>query len=165
MRLLQKNGRITFSELAQSVGRSESTVRERITAMELDGIIQGYQARVDWGRAGLPATAVIRARCDPSRLQEVAKQLAAIPNVTRALLLTGPRPVFVVLRVRDNQHVNSLLRQQIASGNLTDVEAEVALDILVDQRPPTVQDGFPGVPDLVATPPASIARNGFDRRA
>lgn len=138
LQLLQRNGRMTMTELATSVGRSESTVRERVTALELAGFLQGYQARVDWAAVGLPASAVIRARCDLGRVPQVAKELASIPHVTRAMLLTGPKPVLAILRVRDIQHLHSILRERLANGLLTDIEAEVAMDSLVESRPPTV---------------------------
>lgn len=140
LQLLQRNGRMTMTELATTVGRSESTVRERVTALELAGFLQGYQARVDWTAVGLPASAVIRARCDLGRVPQVAKELAAIPHVTRAMLLTGPKPVLAILRVRDIQHLHSILRERLANGLLTDIEAEVAMDSLVETRPPTVGD-------------------------
>lgn len=138
LQLLQRNGRMTMTELASAVGRSESTVRERVAALELAGFLQGYQARVDWSAVGLPASAVIRARCDINRIQDVAKQLAGIPHVTRAMLLTGPKPVMAILRVRDIQHLHSLLRERLATGLLTDIEAEVAMESLVETRPPAV---------------------------
>jgi Lrp/AsnC family transcriptional regulator, leucine-responsive regulatory protein len=152
LQFLQRNGRMTMTELASAVGRSESTVRERVTALELAGFLQGYQARVDWSAVGLPASAVIRARCDINRIQEVAKQLANIPHVTRAMLLTGPKPVMAILRVRDIQHLHSILRERLATGLLTDIEAEVAMESLVETRPPAVGETI--VPD--ATPGATF---------
>jgi len=142
LQLLQRNGRMTMTELAGAVSRSESTVRERVTALELAGFLQGYQARVDWAAVGLPASAVIRARCDMNHVQEVAKQLSDIPHVTRAMLLTGPKPVMAILRVRDIQHLHSILRDRLANGMLSDIEAEVAMESLVETRPPTVADAM-----------------------
>jgi Lrp/AsnC family transcriptional regulator, leucine-responsive regulatory protein len=136
LQLLQRNARLSITDLAAAVGRSESTVRERVAALELGGYLKGYEARVDWAQVGLPASAVIRARCDMSRVQEVAKQLSAIPNVTRALLLTGPKQILAIVRVRDLQHLHQLLRERITSGALSDIETEIALESLVDHRPP-----------------------------
>ncbi|MFA5945004.1 MAG: Lrp/AsnC family transcriptional regulator [Candidatus Thermoplasmatota archaeon] len=140
LQLLQKNARMTMTDLAQAVGRSESTVRERVESLELKGLLKGYQAQVDWDQAGLPALAVIQARCDMSRIQEVSQQLAAIPNVTRALLLTGPKPILAMLRVRDIQHLQSLLKERFAAGELSDIETQITLESLVDRRPPSLHE-------------------------
>ena len=151
LKLLQSNGRMSLTDLAHAVGRSESTVRERVTALELGGLLQGYEAKVDWSKAGLPAHAVIRASCDYNKLTEVAKALTALPHCTRALVLTGPKPILAILRVRDVQHLHSILRESIAVAHLTDVEADIAIESLVDQRPPVPTAGFPHAPDLLST--------------
>jgi Lrp/AsnC family transcriptional regulator, leucine-responsive regulatory protein len=150
LKQLQANGRMTIAELAQLVGRSESTVRERVTSLELAGILQGYEAKVDWAKAGLPAHAVVRAGCDLARIPQVARALRAVPHCTRALFLTGPKPILAILRVRDIQHLHSLLRDLGAVVGLTDVEADIALECLVDQRPPLPVSG--NAQDLLAAP-------------
>ncbi len=136
LQLLQQNARMTVTDVAKQVGRSESTVRERITSLEMAGVLLRYEARVDWAQAGLPATAVLRARCDLARLPEVSKQLSAIPNVIRAMLMTGPKPILVLMRVRDLQQLHAILREHVAPGALTEVDAEISLESLVERRPP-----------------------------
>lgn len=85
LRLLQRDARMTHAEMARRLGRSQTTVRSRIDAMERGGLLHGYQARVDWGQAGLPGVAVLRATCAPNALPEAAKLLASMPNVTAAV--------------------------------------------------------------------------------
>jgi DNA-binding Lrp family transcriptional regulator len=136
---LQRNARMTMTELAQAVGRSESAVRERVTALELAGLLRGYQAQVDWAQAGLPTLAIVQARCDIKDIQEVARQLAAIPNVTRALLVTGPKPVMAMMRVRDLPHLEALLKQRFADGQLKDMEVQVTMESLVERRAPVLR--------------------------
>ena len=152
LQLLQSNARMTVADLAKAVGRSESTVRERIGSMEMAGVLLRYEARVDWAQAGLPATAVLRARCDLAKLPEVAKELSAIPNVIRALVMTGNKPILVLMRVRDVQHLHTILRDHVASGALRDVEAEIALESLVERRPPGPGSTSQITDALVATP-------------
>lgn len=151
LQLLQANARMTVAEMAQRLGRSESSIRERITALEMDGFLTGYQARVDWARVGLPAVAVIRGSCEMANVSQVAKQLAAMPHVTQALLLTGPRPIMAILSVRDIQHLHSILVENIAVGSLKNVEAEMALETLIEPRPPAPGQPVPGL-DLLRTP-------------
>ena len=138
LHLLQENGRISLAELAQKVGRSETTVRERVSALELDGLVLGYQAHVDWARIGLPAHAILRGRCSADKVTQLAARLRRMPHVTGAYFLTGPKPVFAMLRVRDMQHLHSILREELAGGELTDIEAEVTLETLVEERPPNL---------------------------
>jgi len=154
LKLLQQNARMTIAEIAQRLSRSESTIRERVASLELDGFLLGYQAKVDWAQAGLPVDAVIRASCDHGQLTQVTKALSSLPNCTSALLLTGRKPILAILRVRDVQHLHSILRDSIAQAGLRDVEAELAIETLVDQRPPLPSPGFPAAGDLLSSPRA-----------
>ncbi len=57
---LQRNARLSYSELGQRVGLSAPAVAERIHKMEEAGIITAYRAEVDPTKLGLPITAIIR---------------------------------------------------------------------------------------------------------
>src|SRR3954468_25056569 len=60
---LQSDGRLSFNELARRVNLSAPAVGERVRRLESDGVIAGYQARIDASRAGLPLTAFVQMRC------------------------------------------------------------------------------------------------------
>jgi Lrp/AsnC family transcriptional regulator, leucine-responsive regulatory protein len=57
---LQRNARLSYSELGQRVELSAPAVAERIHKMEEAGIITAYRAEVDPTKLGLPITAIIR---------------------------------------------------------------------------------------------------------
>lgn len=135
--LLQRSGRMSTVELARAVGRSESVVRERVASMELDGLLKGYEARVDWTRLGLPRQAIVRARA-AKPLAEVGARLAAIPHVTEVLHVTGNKPLVVHLRVRDVAHLAQVIAQRLEPAGLTDLDSEVAMESLLPLRPPAL---------------------------
>jgi DNA-binding Lrp family transcriptional regulator len=146
--LLQKDGRMSITQLAEAVGRSESTVRERMQGLERDGLLRGYHADVDWSRAGLPASVVLHARCDLSKLAEIGRSLALVPNVTSASIVTGDMPVLAHLQVRDMQHLREILQRSLP--DLISPEAKMVIESLVHQRAPSVPSPTPGsVPNLL----------------
>ncbi len=59
LRELQKDARISFSELGRRVGLSSPAVAERVKKMEAAGIINGYHAKLDRERIGYPISAFI----------------------------------------------------------------------------------------------------------
>ena len=59
LRALQKNARLSFSELGRQVALSSPAVAERVRKMEAAGIISGYHARVEPEKVGLPIMAFI----------------------------------------------------------------------------------------------------------
>lgn len=140
--LLQRDGRMSLTQLAQAVGRSESTVRERLANLERDGLLRGYHADVDWSRAGLPSSVVLHARCDLGNLADISKRLASLPNVTSAALVTGDMPLLAHLQVRDMQHLREILQRSLP--DLVAPEAQMVIESIVNQRPPNVALPSPG---------------------
>ena len=53
LRELERDGRISNLELAERVGLSPSACLRRVAALEADGIITGYRARIDRTKLGI----------------------------------------------------------------------------------------------------------------
>ena len=58
--LLQANGRLSNSALAEEVGLTISSVHERVKKLERKGVITGYVATVDAEKLGKPLMAFVR---------------------------------------------------------------------------------------------------------
>ncbi len=57
--LLQNDGRLSVTEVADQVGLSLSPCHRRIRKMEEDGVISGYKAQIEPGRVGLGFSTII----------------------------------------------------------------------------------------------------------
>jgi Lrp/AsnC family leucine-responsive transcriptional regulator len=57
--ILQREGRITFAQIASEVGLSPAAVHERVKKLENRGVITGYYARVEPAEVGVGVTAFI----------------------------------------------------------------------------------------------------------
>lgn len=139
LELLQEDARTSIIDLARSVDRAESTVRERIAALERDGVVKGYRALLDAEKLGFRARAHVRAACDRRRIAEAAKRLAAIPHVTRVDLTSGPKPLQFELMAESLARLEQVLEERIAPLELEGVEVEVVLRPLLAARPLAVQ--------------------------
>jgi Lrp/AsnC family transcriptional regulator, leucine-responsive regulatory protein len=133
--LLQKDARTSIIDLARAVDRAESTVRERIAAMERDGVLRGYRALVDPERLGYRARAVVRAECDLRRLAEVTRRLGAIPQVISVQLTTGAKPLVIELVGESLGKLEQVLEDRLAPLELEGVEVSLVLRSLVEPRP------------------------------
>ncbi len=60
---LQADARVSYNELSRRVFLSPPAVAERVRRMEDAGVIEGYHAHVDLGRAGRSVIAVVRMSC------------------------------------------------------------------------------------------------------
>ena len=140
---LARSGRTTIAELAQTVGRSESAVRERLAHLEAHGVVLGYGARLDMARLGLALRATVRARLDPRRIEDVSRRLRAVPEVLEARLVTGRLSLWIDLCAPDMAALDAIIARHIAPLDLEGLEVQVTLQTLVEQRPPDIQALLP----------------------
>jgi len=90
--LLQHDGRLTLTELAERVQLSVSPCHRRLRALERDGIIMGYRAILDPTALGLTFEALVfvtMRREDRETLLGFEEAVTAIPNVLLAQRLFG----------------------------------------------------------------------------
>jgi Lrp/AsnC family leucine-responsive transcriptional regulator len=152
LELLQDDARRTVADLARDVGRAESTVRERLAALERDGVLRGYRAHVDAEKLGLHARAFLRANMDPRRVPDVIRDLAAVPEVTGAYLTTGPKPVVLEVTAMDLARLERVIERRIAPIELEDLEMNAVVRTLVEERPLPLRALFARPPAVAMVP-------------
>lgn len=109
LRLLSVNARMSQRQLAKEVGMSPPAVGDRIARMERAGIIRGYQADIDRSRIGFPLVVFVLIALESSPRPEILTRLRAMVEVEDVHLVTGPRDLFVRIRVRDHDHLRTVL--------------------------------------------------------
>lgn len=114
LRLLQQDGRISNTDLAQQVGLTPPTVLRRVKLLEERGYIRGYTAVLDPIQVGLPVTGFIFvetvAGCD---LEDLAGWLARLPEVQEAHRVIGQWCFLLKVRTRTPQHLEALLHRTL----------------------------------------------------
>ena len=79
--LLQKEGRLSMTELAQRVGLSPTPCTERVRRLEREGVITGYHARVDPRALGRPLLVFVELKLSAKSndtFDRVRKELAFV---------------------------------------------------------------------------------------
>lgn len=126
LRELERNGRVSNTELAARVGVSESTCHKRVRALVEAGVISGFHAEIDHAALGLALEALIairlhaHARGDLRRFQAYLEQLAA---TRRVYFVAGDRDFLVHVAVRDAGQLRELVsdtlsvRPEVAATN------------------------------------------------
>lgn len=92
MRLLQADGRMTATALAQEVGLTVAPCHRRLKDLEQDGVISGYRAVIDPASVGLGFEALVFVtlnRIDQVTVDEFEALLNNNPNITSAQRLFG----------------------------------------------------------------------------
>jgi Lrp/AsnC family transcriptional regulator, leucine-responsive regulatory protein len=117
---LQRNARLSYSELGQRVGLSAPAVAERVRKMEEARIITAYRAEVDPMKLGLPITAILRVSTyageNHSRFTELIKE---IPEILECYRVTGGDSFFIKLLVSTVAHLEALIDRLSQHGQIT----------------------------------------------
>jgi DNA-binding Lrp family transcriptional regulator len=88
--LLQSDGRITLTDLSDSVNLSLSRCQRRVRELERTGVIRGYRAKVDPAALDLGFEVIVFVTLSrPEAVGEFDAAVAAIPDVIEAQRLFG----------------------------------------------------------------------------
>lgn len=86
---LQRDVRVTMTELGRRIGMSSPAVTERVRRLEEAGVIRGYRLDVNEAALGLPIALYIRIRPNPGQLPRIAELAQQIPEVVECHRVTG----------------------------------------------------------------------------
>lgn len=89
LNLLQKNARMSVSDISRQVFLSRSAVKERIRRMEESGVIAGYQAVLKPALAGNRVSVYFELTFSPLCCEEMQALIESIPEVRLAHSISG----------------------------------------------------------------------------
>ena len=129
---LQADGRLSFNELARRVHLSPPAVAERVRRLEQSGVIAGYAARVDPGRAGQPLLAFIQLRCRLGSCLLRTTASADYPELVEVHKLSGEFCTMLKARAASLGHLEGLVERLGTHGEM---RTHIVLSTQYDGRP------------------------------
>ena len=112
LRLLQCNARMSNASIARKIRLAPSAVLKRIQKMEKEGIITGYEARIDPGKLGLGMGSFIKVHADEKLGEvEIGRKIAALPEVQEVHFMAGDFYYLVKVREKNPSAHVTLIRR------------------------------------------------------
>ncbi|WP_434628218.1 winged helix-turn-helix transcriptional regulator [Chromobacterium sp. CV08] len=112
LRILQKNGRIAMTELAEKVGLSTTPCTERVRRMERDGIIEGYYARLNPQALGGALLVFVEIKLEAKSgniFDAFRREIMSIPEILECHLVSGDFDYLIKARIADMSMYRKLL--------------------------------------------------------
>lgn len=112
LEILQKQGRIAIRELAAMVNLSTTPCSERVKRLERDGIIMGYHARLSPELLDKRLLVFLEIKLSAKSgdvFEQVARDLADIPEVLECHLISGEFDYLVKARLKEMSAYRKLL--------------------------------------------------------
>ncbi len=116
---LQRDPRLSMSELGRRVGLSSPAVTERVRRLEEARVIQGYRLELNPVALGLPITAYIRIRPNPGQLPRIAELAQQIPEVVECHRVTGEDCFILKVHIPAIDQLDRLLDSFLLYGSTT----------------------------------------------
>ncbi len=118
--LLQRDCKISLSQIAEKLALSKSRVHYRIKRLEKEKIIEGYHAKVNLFKlaADFQAIVLIRGKYGPEYSEKVSKALSEIPGVWAIYNVLGEWDFVVLMRAESREDFIRELEAKIESSHL-----------------------------------------------
>jgi Lrp/AsnC family transcriptional regulator, leucine-responsive regulatory protein len=133
---LARDGRASYTDLAELVGLSVSAVHQRVRRLEQRGLITGYAAHVDAKAVGLPLTAFVSITpIDVGQPDDAPARLAHLSAIEACHSVAGVESYILKVRVASPDALELLLHEIRASANVS-TRTTVVLSTFYEDRPP-----------------------------
>lgn len=124
--LLRADARLPLKTLAARVGLARSTLRDRLSRLEAEGIIRGYRAEIAEGGPAVSVYLFVRLKTTPA--PGFIALLRRIAEVRSCTSLTGDIDLLVELSAASTDRINAL-RDKISSHEaVADLTTSIVLN-------------------------------------
>ena len=133
--LLRKDGATSNAEIARQVGLAPSAISERLKRLKANGIIKGYEVRLDPKAFGKPLLAFIFVTdAKPSRGFDTAAALSHVTGLEELHKIAGDDCYLLKVRASGTDELNSIIEQQINPvESVTRVRTTIVLNSVTER--------------------------------
>lgn len=109
---LRKNSHLSEQKIAKKTGIPMTTVHNRVRKLREAGVIEAYTIRLNYAKIGRPVTAYVQLKCIQGADQrDLLLQIAKIPHVQEAAMVTGEFDLMFKARVESMEELNKIVVQ------------------------------------------------------
>lgn len=126
LELLRADARLPLKTLAARIGLARSTLRDRLSRLEADGIIRGYHAEVAYGGPTVSAYLFVRLKSTPA--PGLITVLRRMPEVKSCTSLTGDIDLLVEVAAPTTDRVNALRDRISSHETVADLTTSIVLN-------------------------------------
>jgi len=116
LQAMQENSKQTYSQIGRKLGIAHSTVYDRITKLDKNGIIKKWTVDIDLEKLGLNyIMAQMTVYTNPKETENVAKKLSGAKEVLEvSLSLSEELLILTKLLAKDQESLHSFIAKKVA---------------------------------------------------
>ena len=135
---LQRDGRMSITDLAAEIGLSQTPCARRLARLEAEGIVSGYSARVDQARVGLPVSVFIWVELESQSKDAIdafEKAVRGFERVMECHLMTGSRDILIRAVAADLTDFDRFLEEKLMRvSGIRSMRSSFALRTMVKRQ-------------------------------
>ncbi|TXT55523.1 MAG: HTH-type transcriptional regulator LysM [Promethearchaeota archaeon] len=110
---LKEDGRKSYNDISENVGKTEATVRRRVKKMLKKGIIKKFT--IEYDVDSKPKTrATVKIEPDFKEIKRILKELKEIDEITDIWRLSGDCGIFIKVEIPSIEQFNPLIEEKIS---------------------------------------------------
>ncbi|MFW6038728.1 MAG: Lrp/AsnC family transcriptional regulator [Candidatus Saliniplasma sp.] len=129
LKILENNSRTPFTEIANVLDISEATVRNRVRALEDDGVIDKFTIDVDPKSLGYGMVTIIGLDVEPQNLLTAVERLSDIQEVRWVAKSTGDHMIMTEVWTKDGEELSKIISEKMGTiEGLKDIKPAILLE-------------------------------------
>ncbi len=114
LKLITKNARIPFLEVARECGVSGAAIHQRVQRLLNIGVVSGSEFIVNPQKLGYNTCAYMGIYLDKAKFhKQVVQALREIPEIVECHYTTGQYAIFVKIQTKTNKHLKQLIDDEL----------------------------------------------------
>ncbi len=129
LKILEKNSRTPFTIIADELDISEATVRNRVRALEEQGVINKFTLDIDPKSLGYNMVTMIGLDVEPQDMLTAVEELRKIDGVRWVAKSTGDHMIMSEVWTKDGEELSELISKKMGSiEGLKDIKPTILLE-------------------------------------
>ena len=114
LKLITKNARIPFLEVARECGVSGAAIHQRVQRLLNIGVVKGSEFIVSPQKLGYNTCAYMGIYLDKAKNHiQVVEALRNIPEIVECYYTTGQYAIFIKIQTKTNKHLKQLIDEEL----------------------------------------------------
>ena len=127
LRLLQEDGNIALSEIANKLNIGVATVHRRIQRMKMEGIIKKKIVVVDPEKIGKNILAFVEIKASPNYEDEILDTLSSFEEITEVYWVTGDFDLIIKIVVEDIKEFTEVIKKIRKMRGIVDTRSAIVV--------------------------------------
>lgn len=138
LKLITKNARIPFLEVARECGVSGAAIHQRVQRLLNLGVVSGSEFIVNTQKLGYNTCAYMGIHLEKAKYHEkVVEALETIPEIVECHYTTGSYGIFIKIQTKTNKHLKRIIDEKLQEiDGIARTETFISLEMMFKRQVP-----------------------------